>query len=144
MVPLFISSTEWWFLPFSTETGRRHPCHGAVADSLGPIAIEIPQLQFIDQVFDVLVAQVQQIRAKSWESVEIPQLQFVFSWTGCCSPVACNNKCPWSMTPCSSSTVVDVPVIIVTVEAPQIQFIADMVDIPARNRDRYLTLQWQR
>ena len=40
---------------YSTETGRRHPCHGAVADSLGPIAIEIPQLQFIDHV---LVAQV--------------------------------------------------------------------------------------
>ena len=41
----------------STETGRRHPCHGAVAGSLG-FAIEITQLQFIDQVFDVLVAQV--------------------------------------------------------------------------------------
>ena len=28
-------------------------------------------------MFDVLVAQVQQIRAKSWETVEIPQLQLV-------------------------------------------------------------------
>ena len=43
---------------FFTETGRRHPCHGAVAGSLGVLAIEITQLQFIDQVFDVLVAQV--------------------------------------------------------------------------------------
>ena len=77
---------------YSTETGRRHPCHGAVADSLGPIAIVIPQLQYIDQVFDVLVAQVQQIRAKTWETVEIPQLQLEFSWTSCCSPVACNNS----------------------------------------------------
>ena len=68
-------------------------------------------MQFIDQVFDVFVAQVQQIRAKSWETVEIPQLLLVFSWTGCCSPVACNNKCPWSMTRCSSSMVVNVPVI---------------------------------
>ena len=91
------------------RTGRRHPCHGTVADSLGPIVIEIPQLQFIDQVFDVLVAQVQQIRAKWWETVEIPQLQLIFSWTGCCSPVVCNNKCPWSMTRCSSSMVVNVP-----------------------------------
>ena len=82
---------------YSTETGRRHPCHGAVADSFGPIAIEIPQLQYIDQVFDVLVAQVQQIRAKSWETVEIPQLQLDFSWTSCCSLVVCNDTCPWSM-----------------------------------------------
>ena len=82
----------------SAETG-----HDAVAGSLGPFAIEIHQLQFIDQVFDVLVAQVQQIRSKSWETVEIPQLQLVFSCTGCCSPVVCNNKSPWSMTRCSSS-----------------------------------------
>ena len=58
---------------------------------------EIPLLQFIDQVLVVLVVQVQQIRAKSWETVEIPQLQLVFSWTSCCLPVVCNNKCPWSM-----------------------------------------------
>ena len=57
----------------------------------------LPQLQSIDGVFDVLVAQVQQIRAKSWETVEIPQLQLVFSWTSCCSAVLSNNKCPWSM-----------------------------------------------
>ena len=81
---------------YAAETGRRHPCHGAVAGSLGPLAIEITQLQYIDQVFDVLVAQVWQIRAKSWVTVEIPQLQLVSSWTGCCSPVVCNNRCPWS------------------------------------------------
>ena len=34
--------------------------------------------------------------------------------------------------------VVDVPVIM-RLEAPQIQVIADMVDIPARNRDRFST-----
>ena len=64
---------------YSTETGRRHPCHGAVAGSLGVLAIEITQLQLIDQVFDVLVVQVWQILAKSWDTVEIPQLQLVFS-----------------------------------------------------------------
>ena len=69
---------------------------------------EIPQLQYIDQVFDVLVVQFQQIRVKSWETVEIPQLQLVFSWTSCCSPVVCNNRCLWSS---QLSTVVNVPVI---------------------------------
>ena len=64
---------------YSPETGRRHPCHGAVAGSLGVLAIEITQLQLIDQVFDVLVVQVWQILAKSWDTVEIPQLQLVFS-----------------------------------------------------------------
>ena len=59
--------------------------------------IEILQLQYIDQVFDVLVAQVQQICANTWETVEIPQLQLVFSWTSCCSPVVCNDRCPRSM-----------------------------------------------
>ena len=44
----------------------------------------------------------------------------------------------------SSSTVMDVPVTMRDSGSAQIQFIADMVDIPARNRDRYLTLQWQR
>ena len=96
---------------YVAETGRRHPCHGAVADSFGPFDTVIPRLQYIDQVFDVLVAQFQQSRAKSWETVEIPQLQLEFSWTSCCSPVVCNNKYPWSMTRCSSSTVVNVPVI---------------------------------
>ena len=64
---------------YAAETGRRFPCHGAVADSLGLVlqTTEIHQLQYIDGVFDVLVAQVQQIRAKSWETVEIPQLQLV-------------------------------------------------------------------
>ena len=81
---------------YVAETGRPHPCHGAVADSCGPPAIVIPQLQYIDQVFDVLVAQFQQIRSKSWETVEIPQLQLEFSWQSCCSPVVCNNRCPWS------------------------------------------------
>ena len=59
--------------------GRRLPCHGAEDVSLGPVqqTIEILQLQSIDQVFDVLVVQFQQIRAKSWETVEIPQLQLV-------------------------------------------------------------------
>ena len=64
---------------YAAETGRRFPCHGAVADSLGLVqqTTEIPQLQYIDGVFDVLVAQVQQICAKLWEMVEIPQLQLV-------------------------------------------------------------------
>ena len=64
---------------YAAETGRRFPCHGAVADSRGLVlqTTEIPQLQCIDGVFDVLVAPVQQIRVKSWETVEIPQMQLV-------------------------------------------------------------------
>ena len=90
------SSTEWWILPLYCRDRSSTSCHGAVADSFGLFAIVIPQWQYIDQVFDVLVAQVEQIRAKSWETVEIPQLQLEFSWTSCCSPVVCNNSCPWS------------------------------------------------
>ena len=39
--------------------------------------LRFPSLQYIDGVIDVLVAQVQQICAKLWEIVEIPQLQLV-------------------------------------------------------------------
>ena len=39
--------------------------------------IEILQLQYFDQVVDILVVQVQQVRAQSWELVEIPLLQLV-------------------------------------------------------------------
>ena len=64
--------------------GRRHLCRGAEADSLGPEipqkTIEILPLQYIDKVIDVVV-QVQQVRAQSWVTVEIPQLQLVSSWT---------------------------------------------------------------
>ena len=102
----FSSSSKWWTLLLFTETGA----HGAEDVSLGLVqqTTEIPQLQYIDQVFDVLVVQFQQIRAKSWETVEIPQLQLEFSWTSCCTPVVCNNRCPWSS---QLSTVVNVPVI---------------------------------
>ena len=47
---------------YATETGRQ-PCHGAEAVSLGLFfrTLRFPSLQSIDQVFDVPVAQVQQI-----------------------------------------------------------------------------------
>ena len=45
------------------------------------------------------------------ETAELPQLQLVELWTGCCMPIVCDDKCRWSMTWRSSSTVVDVPVI---------------------------------
>ena len=45
-----------------TVQGRRQPCHGAEDVSLGPVqqTTEIPQLQSIDEVFDVFLVQVQQ------------------------------------------------------------------------------------
>ena len=107
-----------------TVQGRRLPCHDAEDVSLGLVqqTTEIPQLQYIDQVFDVLVVQFQQIRAKLWETVEIPQLQLEFSWTSCCSPVVCNNRCLWSS---QLSTAVNVPVIMRDSGKPQIQVIAN-------------------
>ena len=85
------------------------PCHGAEAVSLGSVqqTTEIPQLQYIDQVFDVLVAQ---FPADSCEVVgdsRDPTVAARFSWTGCSSPVVCNNRCLWSS---QLSTVVNVPV----------------------------------
>ena len=79
---------------YAAETGRRFPCHGAVADSLVLQITEIHQLQYIDGVFDVLVVQVQQICAKSWETVEIPQLQLVYPGQVVARPAMCNDKCP--------------------------------------------------
>ena len=105
----FIDGTG--YCRYAAETGRRHPCHRAVADSLGPIATEIPQLQFIDQVFDVLVAKVQQIRAKSWETVEIPQLQLVFLLNRLLLARCVQQQVPMVDDSCSSSMVVNVPVI---------------------------------
>ena len=116
--------------------GRRQPSHGAEDDSLGPVqqTTEIPQLQSINTMFDVLVVHFQQIRVKSWETVEIPQLQLVFSWPGCCLPVLCNNRCVWSS---QLSTVVNVPVIMRdSGNAPDSGHRDFLVDIPARNRDR--------
>ena len=83
------------YCSYVAETGRRHPCHGADADSFGPLAIVIPQLQYIDQVFDVLVEQFQQIRSKSWETVEIPQLQLVVSGPVIACPLCATTGAVW-------------------------------------------------
>ena len=81
------------------------------------LSIEILQLQYIDKVIDVSVVQVQQVRVQSVRRQSRTHGQ------GCCMPVV------WSMSWGSSSTVVDVPVIMqrrwfATVEVPQVQFIA--------------------
>ena len=72
----FSSSSKWWTLLLFTETGRRLPCHGAEDVSLGLVqqTTEISQLQSIDQVFNVLVVQFQQIRAKSWGDGRDPKV----------------------------------------------------------------------
>ena len=64
-------------------------------------------MQFIDQVCCAGPADSCEVVGDGRD----PQLQLVFSWTSCCSPVVCNNKCPWSMTQCSSLMVVNVPLI---------------------------------
>ena len=56
-----------------------------------------------------------------------PTVAALFILDSCCMPVVCNDKCPWSMTSRSSSTVMDVPAICsdgCTVAVPPIQFIA--------------------
>ena len=57
----------------------------------------------------MLFVQVQQVRAQSWESVEIPQLQLVLIWTVVACPLCATTGAHgrWR----SSSTVVNVPVI---------------------------------
>ena len=57
------------------------------------------------------VVQVQFSSADVEETAELPQLHLVELWTGCCMPVVCNDKCGWSMTWRSSSTAMDVSVI---------------------------------
>ena len=59
--------TVWVFPQLQFFDGRRHPCHGAQADSHGPVqkTREI-LLQYIDKVIDGVVVQVQQIRALVW------------------------------------------------------------------------------
>ena len=97
----------------------------------------IPQLQYIDQVFDVLVAQFQQICAKSWETVEIPQLQLDFPGQVVARPLCATTDAHGRR---SSSTVVNVPVIMRdsgnATDSGHREF---LVDIPARNRDRCST-----
>ena len=81
-------------------------------------------------------------RPFSVETVEIPQLQLEFSWTSCCLPVVCNNSCLRSS---QLSTVVNVPVIMRdSGNAPDSGHREFLVDIPARNRGRCSTSQWQR
>ena len=55
----------------------------------------------------------------------IPQLQPVSLDLVVHTPVVCNDRCPWSMSSCSSSTFFTSPVIMqrrCTVEVPQVQF----------------------
>ena len=59
-------------------------CRGAEADSPGPP--ETLQLLYIDKVVDVLVVPVQFSSAVVEETAELPQLQFLVVWTGCCMP----------------------------------------------------------
>ena len=71
------------------------------------MVVEFLQLQHIDKMFDVRCAGPASSGSGRENTVEFPQLQPV-SWTW--SPVVCNDRCPWSMFSCSSSTWVDVAV----------------------------------
>ena len=92
--------------------------------------IEMLQLQYIDKVIDVCCAGPASSSAICEETVEIRQLQLVEFWTRLLHARCVQRQVPWwSMSWRSSSTVMDVPVIlqrrrVATVEVPQIQFIA--------------------
>ena len=75
------------------------------------------------------------------KTAELPQMQLVEALDKVVDmPVVCNDRCRGVQ----FIKVVDVPVIM-RVEVPQIQFIADLVDIPPRNRDRYSAWRlWRR
>ena len=89
-----------------TVHSRRLPCHGAEDVSLVPCSRpqRFPSCSLL-------------IRWSSWlcrscssgtrrvETVEIPQLQPVFLDPVVRTLVVCNDRCPWSMSSCSSSTV---------------------------------------
>ena len=79
----------------SRSSGRRHPCRGAEAVSVGPVqqTTEIHQLHSIDQVFDVPVAQVQLFPGAGREKlVEISQLQPLRLDSVVHTPVVCRAR----------------------------------------------------
>ena len=101
----------------AVRQGRRHFFHGAEADSLGLVGLQsFPSGVWIRWSMSLFAGRAvccagPAMRAQSWETAELPQLQLVELWTGCCMPVVCNDKRRWSMTWRSSSTALVVPVI---------------------------------
>ena len=74
-----------------------------------PMFIEILQLQYNDKMFDVRCAGPASSGSGRENTVEFPQLQPRLDLV-VHTPVVCNDRCPWSMSSCSSSTWVDVAV----------------------------------
>ena len=89
--------------------------------------IELLRLQYTDKVIDVPVVLVLFPSAGVEKTAELPRS----SWTRWLTCPCVQRQVPMT----HFNKVVDVPVIL-RVEVPQVQFIADVVDIPARNRDR--------
>ena len=72
-----------------------------------PMVVEFLQLQYIDKMFDVRCAGPASSGSGRENTVEFPQLQPV-SWTWSFhTPVVYNDSCPWSVSSCSSLTLVD-------------------------------------
>ena len=117
MVPLSVLRQSGGYRRYVSETGTHSVKLYVVVDTLVmaqmriPMVLEILQLQYIDKMVDVCCAGPASSGSGREETVEIPQLQPIFLDLVVHTPVVCNDRCPWSMSSCSSSTVVDVAVI---------------------------------
>ena len=77
-----------------------------------PMVVEFLQLQYIDKMFDVRCAGPASSGSGRENTVEFPQLQPV-SWTWSFTrPLCATTVAQWSMSSCSSSTWVDVAVML--------------------------------
>ena len=91
---------------YVTETGTHSVKLYVVVETPVIAQMRIPmilQLQYIDKMVDVCCAGPASSGSGREETVEIPQLQLV-SFLVVHTPVVCNDRCPWSMSSCISST----------------------------------------
>ena len=75
------------------------------------MVVEFLQLQYIDKMFDVRCAGPAS-SGSGRENSRVPTVTARFLDLVVHTPVVCNDSCPWSMSSCSSSTWVDVAVML--------------------------------
>ena len=122
---------------FVLGPGRRHSCPGADADSLGPVSIAFLQLQYIDKVVDVYCAGPAVLECTRGGDSRLLHLVEFFG-PGRRHARCVQRQMPWSMTWRSSSTDMDVPVIMQRRlrqwKFPVVSSSPEVVDTFVRNR----------